>query len=183
MIVKHKKQTLLLPDESLIPSIEVHRFCEGATDSKDFMLIIEREFLNLSKGDINLDIFHRTCWKYYEMECKNEISFPKWFSRECTYRLWLIYNCVLDCEITTTLSHRTVNEVVKRIIELCGFTWNPSYSYQFSDKMSYPEYLLAITTYFEKFKLESSLTCEVSVCGCDLRGCGNTAARLLSGDS
>ena len=157
-----KKAIALLPEEPLIPSIEVHRFCEGATGMTDFALVIEEKFLSVSKGNINLDAFHRCCWKYYEMERKSEISFPKWFSRECTYRLWLIYNCVLDCDLDTALPLRTANEVMKRIVELCGYTWNQSYMYQYKEKMTYPEYLQAITTYFEKFKLETSLTCEVS---------------------
>ena len=144
-----------------MPTIEVHRFYEGATGTVDFMLLVEKNFLSVSKGNIDLDIFHRCCWKYYEMEKKSEISFPRWFSRECTYRLWLIYNCVLEPDLTTNLSLMTTNEVMKRLVEYCGYTWDPSYAYNTSNEMTFPEYLSAITTYFDKFRLEMSLTCEV----------------------
>ncbi|XP_064394546.1 uncharacterized protein LOC135341815 [Halichondria panicea] len=163
ILTKHpkKRSTQSLPEDPLVPSIEIHRLCEGAIGSLDFTLIIEKNFLATSKGNINLDAFHRCCWKYYEMERKSEISYPKWFSRECTYRLWLIYNCVLEPDLNTTLSMKTTNEVLKRIVEYCGYTWNPTYAYATATQMSFPEYLAAITTYFEQFKLEMSLTCEV----------------------
>lgn len=162
--LKKKSSLLQLPDDPLVPSIEIHRFCEGAIGSLDFMLVVEKCFLSLSKGNINLESFHRCCWKYYEMERKSEISYPKWFSRECTYRLWLIYNCVLEPELDTVISQKTTNEVMKRIVEYCGYTWNPMYALGTASEMSFPGYLSTITTYFEQFKLEMSLTCEVRLC-------------------
>ncbi len=159
---RKKSATIHLPNDPLVPSIETHRFCEGAIGSLDFMLVIEKQFLTLSKGNINLETFHRCCWKYYEMERKSEISFPKWFSRECTYRLWLIYNCVLEPDLHNALSQKTTNEVMKRIVEYCGYKWNPMYACEIASEINFPSYLSTITTYFEQFKLETSLTCEVS---------------------
>ena len=165
-VIKHKAprkrtDTLSLADDSLLPSIDISKFYEGAMSTTDFAKKIENKLVDLSQGSFDVDSLHRACWKVYDFDKKSAISHPKWLSPECTYRLWLIYNCVLEKNTGTTIRIRTANEVLKRIVELCGYTWNGSY--QMSDKttLDFPEYLDSITRYFTYLKLETSLTCEV----------------------
>ena len=58
---------------------------------------------------------------------------------------------------------KSVNEIMKRLVELCGYTWNPMYEYSDKEMLEFPEYLEAITKYFEKFNLNTSLTCQVGL--------------------
>jgi hypothetical protein len=83
--------------------------------------------LELSRGEIDPDKLHGICWNHYESERKPEISIPQWFSSTCTYRLWLIFCCVQEQTLADTLSALTANEVIKRLVELCGYTWNEAY--------------------------------------------------------
>lgn len=112
-----------------VASLEIHKFLERAMSVSDFMLLLERQLLDLSGGEIDPDKLHRICWNYYEEEKRSEISIPQWFSPTCAYRLWLIFCCVQEQELEDTLSDMTANEVIKRLVELCGYTWNEAYRY------------------------------------------------------
>ena len=59
-----------------------------------------------------------------------------------------------------------MNEVVKRLIELCSYTWNDSYNVcsegpEEPREFTFPQFLECITDYFERFSLNTSLTAEV----------------------
>lgn len=158
-----KKNTipLVISEEPLVSSLEVNQFYEGALSVNDFALLIEKRLLE-EQSDLDQDAIHRECWNVYHIEKRAEISFPRWFSDECMFRLWLIFNTVLEPQPETMMAVKSVNEIMKRLVELCGYTWNPLYEYKMKDLLDYPEYLEAITKYFEKFSLDTSLTCEVS---------------------
>ena len=150
-------------DDILIPPLQVHKFYEGAISVEDFTMLIEKRVLEMSGADLDVEPLLRLCWQYYATERKGDITYPKWLSPECTYRLWTIFNCVLDRKLTLQLPQLTVNEVLKRLIGLCGYTWNEKYGYNKQEALEFPDYLDTITSYFDKLKLETSLTCEVIV--------------------
>ena len=154
---------MVIPEDPLVNTLEVNQFYEGALSVNDFSLLIERRLVEESNhGDFDADALHRACWSVYHLEKRSEISFPRWFSDECMYRLWLIFNAVLEPKPDTMMPMKSVNEILKRLVELCGYTWNPNYEYTEKEMLDYPQYLEAITKYFERFELDTSLTCEVS---------------------
>lgn len=122
-----KKSSIADFTDQFVPSIEIHKFLERATSVADFTLILERELLELSRGEVDPDRLHEICWGFYEGERQSDISIPQWFSSTCTYRLWLIYCCVQEQSLGDQLSAVTTNEVIKRLVELCGYTWNEAY--------------------------------------------------------
>ena len=156
-----RKKAVSLPEPPLLLSIEIHKFYSGATTIEDFTMLIEQKLLSATEGSIDLDALQRLCWSHYETDKRSVITFPKWLSPECTYRLWLIFNTVHDHYLVTPIPRKTVNEVMKRLIELCGYTWNDSYKYTRQEEVEFPEYVEAITDYFDQLQLETSLTCEV----------------------
>lgn len=159
---KRKNTQSMIPEEPLVNTLEVNQFFEGVLSVNDFSLLIEKRLIEESNnGDFDIDALHRVCWNAYHQEKWSEISFPRWFSNECMYRLWLIFNTVLDPKPDTMMVMKSVNEILKRLVELCGYTWNPNYEYTEKEMLEYPQYLEAITKYFEKFGLDTSLTCEV----------------------
>ena len=117
----------LLTSSPFVASIEIHKFLERAISISDFTLLLENNLLESSGGELDPDKLHELCWTYYHMEKQTEISIPQWFSTTCTYRLWLIFCCVQEQALTDKLPAMTANEVIKRLVELCGFTWNESY--------------------------------------------------------
>ena len=156
-----RKKGISLPDPPLLQSIEIHRFYSGATTIEEFTMLIEQRLLLAFEGNLDQDALQRLCWSYYEADKKSVITFPKWLSPECTYRLWLIFNTVHEHDLVTWIPRKTVNEVLKRLIELCGYTWNDAYKYTKEEEVEFPEYVEAITDYFDQLRLETSLTCEV----------------------
>lgn len=131
ILVKNRKKATLNAEGGtggqLVPSIEIHRFLERATSVHGFALLLEKQLLDMSGGEINSDKLHEVCWSYYQAERQSDISIPQWFSPTCAYRLWLIFCCVQEQALTDMLSVKTANEVIKRLVELCGYTWNESY--------------------------------------------------------
>ena len=117
----------VLGNSQLVPSIEIHKFLERVTSVADFTLLLERKLLDLSRGEVDAEKLHEICWSAYEAEMKPQISIPQWFSVTCTYRLWLVFCCVQEQVLGNKLSAVTANEVIKRLVELCGYTWNESY--------------------------------------------------------
>ena len=159
---KRKTTQSVIPEDPLVNTLEVNQFYEGVLSVNDFSLLIEKRLVEESNnGDFDVDALHRVCWSVYHLEKRSEISFPRWFSDECMYRLWLIFNTVLEPKPDIMMSMKSVNEILKRLVELCGYTWNPNYEYTEKEVLEYPQYLEAITRYFEKFGLDTSLTCEV----------------------
>ena len=159
---KRSTRELVISEEPLVTSLEVNQFYEGALSVNDFSLLIEARLIQES-SDFEVEALHRVCWDVYQSEKQGEISFRRWFSNLCLYRLWLIFNTVLEPKPETLMPVRSVNEILKRLVELCGYTWNPQYEYHEKELLDYPEYLAAITKYFDKFSLDTSLTCEVSL--------------------
>lgn len=159
---KRKPSQSVIPEDPLINTLELNQFYEGVLSVSDFSLLIEQRLIEKSNsGDFDVEALHRVCWDMYHLEKRAEISFPRWFSDKCMYHLWLIFNTVLEPKPDTLMSRKSVNEILKRLVELCGYTWNPNYEYAEQEMLEYPQYLLAITKYFEKFRLDTSLTCEV----------------------
>ena len=163
---KRKNTTqLMIPEDPIVNTLEVNQFYEGALSVNDFSLLIENRLVEESNnGEFDVDALHRACWSVYHLEKRAEISFPRWFSDECMYRLWLIFNTVLEPKPDTMMPKKSVNEILKRLVELCGYTWNPNYEYTEKEMLDYPHYLEAITRYFDRFGLDTSLTCEVGRC-------------------
>ena len=157
------KKGISLPDPLLLQTIHIHKFAEGAITAEEFTKLIEQQLLKVTLGNVKLDLdaLQRLCWRYYEVDKRSAIAFPRWLSPECTYRLWLIFNTVTDYNLVISVSQNTVNEVVKRLIELCGYTWNSGYQYTRQKMVEFPEYIEAITDYFDQLHLDTSLTCEV----------------------
>ena len=161
---KRKNVQSVIPEDPLVNTLEMNQFYEGALSVNDFSLLIEKRLIEESNnGDFDADALHRVCWNVYHLEKRAEISFPRWFSDECMYRLWLIFNTVLEPKPNILMTMKSVNEILKRLVELCGYTWNPNYEYTEKEMLEYPQYLEAITRYFEKFALDTSLTCEVGL--------------------
>ena len=131
IIVKRRKKTSIqevtVASNQFIQSIEIHKFLERATSVADFTVLLEKKLIDVSGGEIDPEKLHKICWNYYEMEKQSEISIPQWFSSTCTYRLWLIFCCVQEQVLSDKLPAVTANEVIKRLVELCGYTWNESY--------------------------------------------------------
>ena len=152
---------LSLPAPPLLTELEVHKFFEGAVSVLDFARQLEQRLVALLPVDFDPEVMHTICWRYYGAEKKGEIAYPKWLSPTCTYRLWLIFNCVLGQSINLDLPAVTLNEVLRRMVELCGYTWNETYQFQVHKDASFPQCIEAITNYFDKLELETSLTCEV----------------------
>ena len=162
--VKRKNTQFVVSEDPLVTSLEVNQFYEGALSVNDFSLLIERKLIvESNNGNFDPEELHRICWNVYHLEKRAEISFPKWFSDECMYRLWVIFNTVLEPKPDMLMPVKSVNEIMKRLVELCGYTWNPMYEYSDREMLEFPEYLEAITKYFEKFSLDTSLTCEVGL--------------------
>ena len=163
---KKRSAQSVITEDPLVTSLEVNQFYEGALSVNDFSLLIETRLIQES-SDFDSDALHRVCWRVYHFEKRAEISFPRWFSDECMYRLWLIFNTVLEPKPETLMPVKSVNEILKRLVELCGYSWNPNYEYSEKELLEFPEYLEAITRYFDKFSLDTSLTCEVRLtCKC-----------------
>lgn len=175
---KRKSTQSMIPEDPLVNTLEVNQFYEGALSVNDFSLLIEKRLVEESnQGDFDVDALHRVCWNVYHLEKRADISFPRWFSDECMYRLWLIFNTVLEPKPETLMPMRSVNEILKRLVELCGYTWNPNYEYIEKETLNYPQYLETITRYFDRFELDTSLTCEVSAAKFQFffRGSGDVA--------
>ena len=126
--VRNKKPSSLSSSSDLgnplIASLEIHKFLEHAVSIAEFTESIERQFLDMSGGEIDAQKLHEICWNVYQMEKGQEISIRHWFSPTCTQRMWLIFCCVQEQALSDTLSAKTTNEVIKRVGELCGYTWN-----------------------------------------------------------
>ncbi len=120
-------ESIIMNQHQFLPSIEIHKFLEHATSVADFTLVVEKKLLDLSSGELDPDKLHEICWNVYEAEKKSEISIPQWFSSTCTFRLWLVFCCVQEQTLDDRLTAVTANEVIKRLVELCGYTWNESY--------------------------------------------------------
>lgn len=153
------RRTIL--ENPLLTSEDVHRFYEGATSVDDFTMLIEKRTLMVTEGTLEEEPIHRLCWTFYEAERKGDVTYPKWLSQESTFGLWLIFNCVLDKELTTRLPQVTVNEVLQKMLELCGYTWDESYGYSKEEPLGFPDFLDVVTDLFDDLKLEMSLTSEV----------------------
>ena len=88
------------------------------------MFLIEKNLLDISDGELDPDKLHMTCWNVYLMERQQLISIPQWFSPTCMYRLWLVFCCVQETSMGDVLPAATTNDVIRRLVELCGYNWN-----------------------------------------------------------
>ena len=159
---KHK--AILLYEEELVSALVIQNFYSGVFTESQFAMELEKALIDSTDVfGVELDALHRICWVYYREAKKSVVSFPKWLTGTCTYRLWLVFNQCLDDSLTYRMSPVTMNEVLKRIIELCSYTWNDKYDVDPEERkdFSFPEFLICITDYFDRFNLDMSLTCEV----------------------
>ncbi len=162
--LKTKRKTLSaqLVEDTLVPALDIHRFYSGAISVQDFAKLLEDKLVQaVSQTELSEDALRKLCWGYYQVEKRSEITYPKWLSKTCTFRLFLMFNCVLEPLPTIQLGANTLNEVLRRLLELTGYTWNDTYCYRKARALEFPEYVEAITDCFERLKLETSLTCEV----------------------
>ena len=132
---------------------------------KDFASAIEKALIEATNAaGIDVLKLHKTCWEYYREAKKGEVSFPKWLTSVCMFRLWLVFNQCLDHGDSVAMATVTMNEILHRIIVLCSYSWNDSYGVSEETRgagFTYPQFLECITDYFEMFKLNTSLTAEV----------------------
>ena len=156
-------------EEELVQQIEIQNFFSGVMSELQFAKAIEKALIEAtSVAGIDLLKLHRICWDYYREAKKGEISFPKWLSSVCMFRLWLVFNQCLDDGDSCVMATVTMNEILHRVIVLCSYTWNDSYGINEGARgvgFTYPQFLECITDYFEMFKLNTSLTAEVSCKG------------------
>ncbi len=157
-----RKKALQPTPDALVPTLDIHRFYSGATSIEDFARLLEEKLLDAAE-QVSLDVnsLHRLCWSYYQTERRSEITYPKWLTEECTFRLFLIFNCILEPTPSVELGSKTLNEVLRRLLELTGYTWNDTYCYRKSGAVRFPTFVELVTDCFERLRLESSLTCEV----------------------
>ena len=159
------EKLLFTIEEELVQPIAIQNFFSGVTSEHNFTSTIEKALVEATNvAGIDLGKLHRTCWEYYREAKKGEISFPKWLTSACMFRLWLTFNQCLDDGDTCVMATVTMNEILHRIIVLCSYTWNDSYGVKEVARgagFTYPEFLECITDYFEMFKLSTSLTAEV----------------------
>ncbi len=127
--VRKKQANLVSTSDGnpLIKSLEIHKFLEHVITVENFTESLEAQLLEMSGGDIDSEKMHEICWSVYQSEKSQEISIRHWFSPTCTYRMWLVFCCVQEQYLCDTLSDITTNEVIKRLGELCGYTWNEAY--------------------------------------------------------
>lgn len=161
-----------------VQSVDISRFVEGAIAPLDFCNLLEQAMLRDEDGKIDNAAVQGICYKYYNNEKKGDITYPKWFSPTCTYRLWMVF-CVLVEDDFLTITKESIVDVLKRLLELSGYNWTdePEDVLGENERFDFPQFLDTITLCFEKFKLESSLTCEVIedlhdeyVCGVQKKG-------------
>ena len=160
-------QRLLLLDDTLVPQITIQNFYSDLMSGFNFAVAIEKALAETTDvvGSIEVERLHRICWDYYSEAKKGEISFPKWLSSVCMFRLWLVFNQCLDDGKSCCMATVTMNEILHRIVVLCSYTWSESYGVGGAGRgagFSYPQFLECITDYFEMFHLNTSLTAEVS---------------------
>ena len=146
-------------DTPLVHSLDVSKFVEGAITPSDFCKLLEEALLREEDGKLDNAALQGICFKYYSSEKKGEITFPKWFTSTCTFRLWMVF-CVLVEDDFLTISMDSFKDVLKRLLELSGINWTDE-PQRFNEKFDFPMFLETITECFEKFKLDTSLTCEV----------------------
>lgn len=158
---KRAGTALSLPATSLLTELEIHKFFEGAVSVLEFVEQIEKRLVEMLPRNFNPEELHCVCWRYYETEKKNAVAYPKWLSSTCTYRLWLVFNCVLGQSVRLRVSADTMNEVLRRMVELCGYSWSKSYEFHKLMDVNFVQYVEAITDLFDTLGLDSSLTCEV----------------------
>ena len=150
--------------EELLPPHTIQNFYSDVITELEFAKEIEKALVEATDVfGIEVDNLHKICWDYYREAKKGSVSFPKWLSSVCTFRLWLVFNQCLDDSSMCRMSSATMNEVVRRLIELCCYTWNDTYrvSSEESRDFTFPQFLECITDYFDKFNLDTSLTAEV----------------------
>ena len=166
------EKLLFTIEEELVQPIAIQNFFSGVTSEHNFTSTIEKALVEATNvAGIDLGKLHRTCWEYYREAKKGEISFPKWLTSACMFRLWLTFNQCLDDGDTCVMATVTMNEILHRIIVLCSYTWNDTYGVKEAARgagFTYPEFLECITDYFEMFKLSTSLTAEVGHLGVKL---------------
>jgi hypothetical protein len=118
-----------LPVTVLVPEVDILRFYEGVTTTEDFTLKVCYNIAQLlTDGDINdisSGIIHRLCWTYYSERFKADISYPKWFTNEDTYLLWLTF-CSHLSSLSIKLNSDTLNDILKELVIKAGFSWNES---------------------------------------------------------
>ena len=174
---KRKPSVQLTVSEELIvePNV-ISQFYEGKLTAKKFFLQIEKKIYEVWKEDFDQDILYRVCWKVYCTEKRPRDNLSKWFTDDCMYRLWLVFNAVLPPKSDGTFkaSVKSLNEIWKRMLELCGHE-HPNCEYNsIKVALEYLEYLQATANYIERFELNPSLVYEVScmykVCKVSIQG-------------
>lgn len=154
-------------DSQLIPTLEVNQFYESAITTQEFAIKLEKginDVIKQSVKTIDIEDIQMICWKYYSSEKKKALSFPKWLSPTCTYRLFVIFNQLLGDEMTVHITEQKMNYLLERIVLSCGFQSQAILQVvknEHKSGIAFPEFLEEITNAFEFLKLEMSLTCEM----------------------
>ena len=155
----------------MVPPITIQDFYSDVMSEAEFARQIEKALVEATCAfGIELESLHKLCWQYYREAKKSEVSFPKWLTSTCTFRLWLIFNQCLDNDGMCQMTMETMNEILRRLIEMCSYTWDDTYCVggkeegEVEGRVSYtfPQFLDFITECFERFELNTSLTAEVN---------------------
>ena len=163
-----------MQDVETEPAIDpevIESFLKREISAKQFQEVIEKELFQHTDGDFDHDGMFSVCWKVYR-ERQHPDSKADVFSKQhppeeddCMCCLWLIFNSMISPEEKAmVMPVKCLDVITKRLCELCGHECSSeelvdSTAYK---NLDYPDYLKAIAKYCERFKLKSSLTCEVS---------------------
>ena len=151
-----------------VPLLEPHnmsQFYKEKLSVKQLLLQIEEKVNEVLKEGFDQDTLYRVCWKVYCTEKRPHDHFSNWFSNDCMYRLWLIFNAAVlppNSDIMLKVPVKSLNEIWKRMLELCGHECSSCEYSSTKVALDYLEYLQATANYIVQFKLDPSLTCEVS---------------------
>ena len=111
----------------LVSALDTSKFLEGAITPEEYALLLAEKLEAVLPAGFNVEPLHGLCYRYYSRERRSDITYPKWLTADCTYRLWLVFNCTLDQSLVLLLPAEDFNEIIQKIVELCGFSWAEAY--------------------------------------------------------
>ena len=167
-------ETQLIDD--IDPQI-VERYIKREISSMQFLVEIERVLFRYVPDNFDHNAMFSVCWKVYRERQRPDSKAAEFSMHhppehdDCMYLLWLIFNAIISPEAEAMMIPvKCLDVIMERLFDLCGHECSSEelvYS-TMGERLDYPSYLKAVANYSAKFKLKSSLTCEVSYSESDL---------------